>query len=142
MPRDEVERQLEVETTERPYRLQTESMVGAPFFRVDQVGPQKVLYLNTAHRFYKDVYAGPDSSPRLRAGLEVVLFAIGACEIGAEGDRQTFYETERGQWSAKLNTALAQLEKIDPATEERAVDGGPEPDEAAGDVEEKNVAEA
>ena len=143
MPREEVERQLEVETTERPYRLQTESMVGAPFFRVEQVSAQKVLYLNTAHRFYKDVYAGPDSSPRLRAALEVVLFAIGACEIGAEGDRQTFYETERGLWSARLNTALAQLEKIDPATEERAADGGPEAEEAVADVvEETNVAEA
>jgi len=143
MPREEVERQLEVETTERPYRLQTESMVGAPFFRVEQVGPQKVLYLNTAHRFYKDVYAGADSSPRLRAGLEVVLFAIGACEIGAEGDRLTFYETERGLWSARLNAALAQLEKIDPAAEERAADGGPEAEEADADaVEETGVAEA
>jgi Histidine kinase-, DNA gyrase B-, and HSP90-like ATPase len=122
MPREEVERQLEVETTERPYRLQTESLMGAPFFRVEQVGPQKVLYLNTAHRFHKDVYAGPDSSPRMRAGLEVVLFAIGACEIGAEDERQTFYETERGAWSARLNTALAQLEKIDAAPEDRSAD--------------------
>jgi hypothetical protein len=138
MPRDEVERQLEVETTERPYRLETESLVGAPFFRVEQVGPQKVLYLNTTHRFYKDVYAGPDSSPRMRAGLEVVLFAIGACEIGAEDDRQTFYETERGAWSARLNSALAQLEKIDAAPEERAPDGdesGAEEVEAPGAVE-------
>jgi len=118
-------------------------MVGAPFFRVEQVGPQKVLYLNTAHRFYKDVYAGPDSSPRLRAGLEVVLFAIGACEIGAEGDRQTFYETERGAWSARLNIALAQLEKIDPAAEERAADGGPEAeDDGSEAVEETKAAEA
>ncbi len=143
MPREEVERQLEVETTERPYRLETESMVGAPFFRVEQVGPQKVLYLNTTHRFYKDVYAGPDSSPRLRAGLEVVLFAIGACEIGAEGDRQTFYETERGAWSARLNTALAQLEKIDPAPEERAADGRPDADElATRNIEETAAVEA
>jgi hypothetical protein len=122
VPREDVERQLEVETTERPYRLQTQSLMGAPFFRVEQVGPQKVLYLNTAHRFYKDVYAGPDSSPRMRAGLEVVLFAIGACEIGAEDERQTFYETERGAWSARLNTALAQLENIDAPPEERAAD--------------------
>lgn len=142
MPKEEVERQLEVETTERPYRLETESMVGAPFFRVSQVGPQKVLYLNTAHRFYKDVYAGPDSSPRLRAGLEVVLFAIGACEIGAEGDRQTFYETERGAWSARLNIALAQLEKIDPAAEERAADGGPGAEDNSSEVEETEAAEA
>jgi hypothetical protein len=136
--REEVERQLEVETTERAYRLETESLVGAPFFRVEQVGPQKVLYLNTTHRFYRDVYAGPDSSPRMRAGLEVVLFAIGACEIGAEDERQTFYETERGAWSARLNSALAQLEKIDAAPEERAPDegeSGAEEIEAPGAVE-------
>jgi len=102
--------------------VQEESLKGAPFFRVEQVGPQKVLYLNTAHRFYRDVYAGPDSSPRLRSGLEVVLFAIGAGEIGAEDERQTFYETERGAWSARLNTALAQLAKIDTAPEERPVE--------------------
>jgi hypothetical protein len=136
LAREEVERQLEVETTERPYRLETESLVGAPFFRVEQVGPQKVLYLNTTHRFYKDVYAGPDSSPRMRAGLEVVLFAIGACEIGAEDDRQTFYETERGAWSARLNSALAQLQKIDAAPEERA------PDEAESGADEAEAPEA
>jgi hypothetical protein len=136
VPRAEIEQQLEVETVERPYRLATESLVGAPFFRVEQVGPQKVLWLNTAHRFYKDVYAGPDSSPRMRAGLEVVLFAIGACEIGAEDDRLTFYETERGAWSARLNSALAQLEKIDAPSEERVSDEG------EADAEEAEAAEA
>ena len=132
VPREHVERQLEAETEQRPYRVQTESLKGAPFFRVEQVGPQKVLYLNSAHRFYKDLYAGPDSSPRMRSGLEVVLFAIGACEIGAEDERQTFYETERGAWSARLNTALAQLAKIDTPPEERPID---EEEEAGGPAE-------
>src|SRR5258708_19790269 len=102
-------------------------MVGAPFFRVTQVGPKKAFYLNTAHRFYKDVYAGPDSSPRLRAGLEVVLFAIGVCEIGAEGDRQIFYETERARGSANLDTALAHLDHTDPPPETLPPDAGPKP---------------
>jgi hypothetical protein len=120
VPRDQVERQLEVETQENPYRVQPESLKGAPFFRVEQVGPQKVLYLNSAHRFYQDVYAGLDSSPRMRSALEVVLFAIGSAEIDAEDDRLVFYETERGVWSTRLNLALAQLENIDSAQEERA----------------------
>jgi hypothetical protein len=122
VPREQVKEQLERETQERPYRVNSESMVGAPFFRVDQIGGQKVLYLNTAHRFYKDVYAGPDSSPRMRAGLEVVLFAIGSGELNAEGDLLTFYETERGRWSSRLNTALTQLANIDSPSEDRTDD--------------------
>jgi hypothetical protein len=117
-----VKEQLERETQERPYRVLTESMVGAPFFRMDQIGDQKVLYLNTAHRFYKDIYAGPDSNPRMRAGLEVVLFAIGSGELNAEGDLLTFYETERGRWSSRLNTALTQLANIDSPAEDRTDD--------------------
>jgi hypothetical protein len=119
VPREQVEKQLEAETKENPYRVKTESHKGAPFFRVEQLGPQKVLYLNTAHRFYKDVYASPDSGPRMRSALEVVLFAIGVAEIDAQGERLTFYETERNVWSTRLNTALAQLENIDSPQEER-----------------------
>ena len=128
MPREQVERQLEAETKANPYRIEQESHKGAPFFRVEQVGPQKVLYLNTAHRFYKDVYAGPDSSQRMRSALELVLFAIGTAEIDAEGDRLTFYETERGVWSARLNVALAQFENIDSPQEERPVEDEQEAD--------------
>jgi Histidine kinase-, DNA gyrase B-, and HSP90-like ATPase len=117
--REQVEAQLEAETKENPYRVQTESHRGAPFFRIEQVGPQQVLYLNTAHRFYKDVYAGAEATPRLRSALEVVLFSIGTAEIDAEGERLMFYETERALWSTRLNVALAQLENIDAPQEER-----------------------
>lgn len=116
---EQVQRQVEAEVKENPYKVVEESLKGAPFFRVEQVGPQKVLYLNTAHRFYRDVYAGEDSTPRLRAALEIVLFAIGVGEIDAEGDRLLFYETERGAWSIRLDLALAQLEQIDSGVEVR-----------------------
>lgn len=116
---EQVKRQVEAEVKENRYRVAEESLKGAPFFRVEQVGPQKVLYLNTAHRFYRDVYAGDDSTPRLRAALEIVLFAIGVGEIDAEEDRLLFYETERGAWSTQLDLALAQFEKIDSGVEVR-----------------------
>lgn len=117
--RKEVERQLEAEAKGRRYRMEEDASAGAPFFRVEQVGPQKVLYLNTSHRFYKDVYAGPDSTPRLRAGIEVLLFSIGSGEVDADGERRTFYETERGLWSTILNGALSELAKIDAPDEVR-----------------------
>jgi hypothetical protein len=119
VPKEQVKRQVEAEVKERPYKVTEESLKGAPFFRVEQVGPQKVLYLNTSHRFYRDVYAGDDSTPRLRAALEIVLFAIGVGEIDAIDDRLLFYETERGAWSTQLDLALAQFEKIDSGVEVR-----------------------
>lgn len=122
VPAEQVKALLEKETAERPYRVKTESLPGAPFFRMDQIGGQQVLYINTAHRFYGDVYAGPDSSPRMRSSLDIVLFAIGAGELNADGDLLTFYETERGRWSSRLHTALSQFANIDAPTEDRAED--------------------
>jgi hypothetical protein len=65
----------------------------------------------------------------MRSALEVVLFAIGSAEIDAEGERLSFYETERGVWSTRLNVALAELERIDTPPEER-----PEADEQEADI--------
>lgn len=110
--KDIIEPQLRTELTTRKYRVAEESMTGAPFYRVEQMGGQKVLYLNTAHRFYRDVYAGPDSTPRLRYALEVVLFVLGESELEATQERRKFYESERAHWSTQLNTALDDLNDI------------------------------
>lgn len=107
--------QLETETQERRYRVERESLRGAPFFRVDQVGTQKVLYLNTEHRFYTLVYAGPESTPRLRAALEVLLFVLGTNQLESDGLRREFYDVEVGQWSQQLHAVLGELETIDSA---------------------------
>lgn len=117
--RETVKEQVEREVQETPYKVAEEALKGAPFFRVEQVGPQRVLYLNTAHRFYRDVYAGPESTARLRSALEIVLFSIGVGEVDAEVDRLLFYETERGAWSTQLEIALAQFEKVEAVEEVR-----------------------
>lgn len=108
-----VERELQAEIKGKPYLVQEERLPGAPFYRMVQRGGQKVLYLNQAHRFYTDVYGGPESTPRLHAALELLLFVLGECEIDANDDRRSFYETERGEWSTRLRLALEHLDKID-----------------------------
>ena len=68
-----------------------------------------VRYLNVAHPFYRDLYAGPNSTPRLRAALEILLWALGEAEVDAEpeSDKRTFYERERASvWSPYLADAL------------------------------------
>lgn len=102
--------QLTRETDSTPFRVEYESRQGAPFYRVDQIGGQRLLYLNTSHPFFTRLYGGREAGPRTRAALEVLLFTIGSCELGAIGDRQLFYETERVEWSRMLNIALRQLE--------------------------------
>ena len=68
-----------------------------------------------AHPFYTELYAGPGSTPRLRAGLEVLLWTLGDAEVDADpdSDRRRFYERERvSVWTPHLADALEQLKKI------------------------------
>ena len=81
---EEAVEELEAEAQGRPYVVQEEEMPGAPFYRMEQIGGMKVLYLNRAHNFYKDMYAeiaaqasNNPSVLRLRSALEVLLFVLG-----------------------------------------------------------------
>lgn len=110
-----VERELVANQEGNPHAVETEDMPGAPFFRCIQRGGQRVLLLNVANPFYTELYAGPDSSPRLRAGLEVLLWTLGEAEVNAdpESDRRRFYERERSSvWSPYLAEALSSLKTI------------------------------
>jgi hypothetical protein len=104
-------KELELELKGRPYKVAQESMPGLPFFRMSMVGGTKVLWLNTATRFYQDVYMGPESTVAVRSALELLLFSIGDRMLDAHDDLQDIYVHELPQWSAKMEYALAQLSK-------------------------------
>jgi hypothetical protein len=95
--------------------VDTEDMPGAPFFRCVQEGGTRMLYLNVAHPFYTELYAGPGATARLRAGLEVLLWTLGNAEVDAdpESPRRAFYERERASvWSPELADALKVLKGV------------------------------
>ena len=118
-----IERDLIANQQGNPFEVETEDLPGAPFFRCEQRGGQKVLLLNVGHRFYTDLYMGSGTSPRLRAGLEVLLWTLGIAEVEAdpESDRRNFYERERGSvWSPYLADALMSLGKIEIVAEPEA----------------------
>jgi hypothetical protein len=121
---EEAVRELEAEAQGRPYVVQEEEMPGAPFYRMDQIGGMKVLYLNRAHNFYKDMYAevaaqasDNPAALRLRSALEVLLFVLGDCELDANDERQVFYANERYEWSRRLETTLTVLQRTTPVAE-------------------------
>jgi hypothetical protein len=116
VPEALIEQQLEADAESRTHVVETEALPGAPFFRVIPRGGQVVLLINEGHRFYDDLYAAFESSPQLRARLELLLFVIGEAGLDAHGDRRRFYEAERTEWSRVLNTALDRLGEMD-ATE-------------------------
>jgi hypothetical protein len=110
-----VERELVADREGVTHVVDTEDMPGAPFFRCVQEGGTRLLYLNIAHPFYTELYAGGGSTPRLRAGLEVLLWTLGNAEVDADpsSDRRQFYVRERGSvWSPKLEDALTVLKSI------------------------------
>lgn len=122
-PISEVERELQIDMKGRPYKVEFEHMPGAPFYRFDQpagVFPksgaeapaQKVLYINTAHRFYTDLYAAPDATLQVRSALEVLLFVMGDSELDASDDRRRWYEVEHWEWSRGPNLAFDLLRQF------------------------------
>jgi Histidine kinase-, DNA gyrase B-, and HSP90-like ATPase len=110
-----LERELIAEQTGNPRAVETEDLPGAPFYRCEQRGGQRVLLLNIAHPFYTDLYMGQGTTPRLRAALEILLWALGDAEVDAdpESDRRRFYENERPSvWSPIVAEALKSLRTI------------------------------
>ncbi len=109
----QVRERLEKEAKEHPYRLMFEEIPGGSFFRVEELGGQKRLFINREHRFFTDLYAGQSSNRKARNALEVLLFVIGECELDAYAntDRKNFYVSERAAWSERLSYALDDLNK-------------------------------
>lgn len=108
-PVGRVEEQLRLELKGHRYKLSHENVPGAPFFRVYQLGGTMMMALNTAHRFYSELYAGPASTPEIRAALEVLLFSIGECINSAPDQTRAVYDLELPEWSKRLDFALLQL---------------------------------
>ena len=106
-------RELELEVAGRHYKVAFDHLPGAPFFRVEQIGGAKWLFINNASRFFQEVHSGPKSTPDVRAALELLLFSIGDRMLEAQDDKQLWYQYEIGEWSRKMEVALGQLGQQD-----------------------------
>ena len=123
-PLEQIRGELVAETQGQPYKVDFESIPGSAFYRPEQMGGQSILWINTSHQFYSDVYMGPESTPRLRAGVELLLFVLGEGELDAsDEDRRLFYKTERqAQWSQRLGVVLEVLNRQSNVDDSKAID--------------------
>ena len=107
------ETEIRAEILGQAYKVEFEDLPGAPFYRVEQVGGQKRLKINTRHRLYSDIYNDPNTSPRVRSALEILLFVVGECELDSDNDRERFYTGERAEWSRQFDVTLDLYNKKD-----------------------------
>ena len=107
------QRELELEIQDRAYKVAFDNAPGAPFFRMEQVGGTKVLFINKASRFFQEVHSGPKSTPDVRAALELLLFSISdrIIDFDPNETKRQWYDYEVGEWSRKMELALGQLKQ-------------------------------
>ena len=109
MEQEAAMRQLLIEVPDQGYKVAFDNVIGGPFFRFEQVGGSKVLFINKSSRFFNEVHSGPKSTPDVRAALELLLFAIGDRMIEVKNDQLNWYQYEVGEWSRKMEVALGML---------------------------------
>lgn len=122
VPSASIKQQLQIEASTRPYKAFFIDSPTSTFFYVQQIGGQKRLFINKAHRFYTEVYASPLTTVHMRYALEALLFVLGCGEVTSNPEIQLFYEGERTRWSIMLSAALAQLEKWDGTSDSEQVE--------------------
>ena len=109
-PIEEVLKEVEQKADAKPFKIDFSVIPEGPFYRPVRVGKQKRLIVNTAHRFYTDVYNSPDSTPATKSALEVLMFVLADGELDAEGEFEVWYKTARQNWSMRLDAALMKLD--------------------------------
>lgn len=92
-----------------PYRVEFEHALDQPFFRVGRRHGARTLHLNTAHRFYEEIYDGPVATPEMRSALEVLLFSLGDVMLEGTEEAQGRNRQQVTAWSRRLDLALGML---------------------------------
>ncbi len=115
-PETEHVKELAEEVHQRPYKVEYEKRgAAAPFYRMELFGARRNLFINTDHSFFLKLYAAESSTPRVKSSLELLLFVLGSCEVEAGGDRELFYQSERAEWSKRLNVTLNLFDRKEPS---------------------------
>lgn len=124
-PVEKEKERLAKEVSDRPYKVDFESMIDGPVYRPERLGSQYRLVVNTSHRFYSDLYEPAEKVPGLRSKLEALLFVLGEAELDSNSERERFYKAERVYGSQRLADVLGDIDE-----------SGEREDEASAEMEE------
>ena len=92
----------------KPFTIELEPAKEGPFYRTAWLGESTILYVNTDHPFFGEIYSALDENPGAQIGVELLLFALARGERQAGPDGKMWYHSQRAVWSAALWAYLNQ----------------------------------
>jgi hypothetical protein len=101
--------QLALDLRVAPYALAFESIRDGAFFRTEREAGRRRLLINTAHRFYEDVYSAPAVTDEVRASLEILLFTFGDTVLDGADSPSAAAMRDVASWSRRLELALGMV---------------------------------
>lgn len=109
LTRDFDRQQLAFDLRVAPYALGFESVRGGAFFRTEHEAGRRRLLINTAHRFYEDIYSAPAVTDEVRASLEILLFTFGDAVLDGADSPSANAVRDVVSWSRRLELALGMV---------------------------------
>lgn len=109
---EDIEKENREKADKNPWKIELEHLPGAPFYRVKRWFTQTQIFINTAHRFYSDIYTQLDS--RGQNAMDLFFYVLAKSEIESKDFAEIFYGEERNKWSVELQSLLKMLDKKDP----------------------------
>lgn len=116
--------QHEMDLRQHAYALDFAHDPGAAFFRIETTDSLRTLVLNTAHRFYDEIYSSPSATDETRSSLELLLFCFGDTFLGPYGALRPQDEAQIRSWSRRVELALGAVAAHLVQGDEEDIDGG------------------
>jgi len=88
------------------FTLELEAAKEGPFYRTVYLGTSTIVYVNTDHPFYTDIYAELDDNPDAQIAVELLLFALARGERSSGKEGKVWYQSQRSVWSAALRAYM------------------------------------
>lgn len=88
------------------FTMELEAGKEGPFYRTSYLGMNTIIYINTDHPFYSDLYTCLDDEPDAQVTVELLLFALARGERSSGPEGKLWYQSQRSVWSAALRAYL------------------------------------
>jgi len=102
---DETKEQAGDRVKSKLFTIELESSKEGPFYRTVYLGTNTIVYLNTDHPFYSELYAVLDDN-EAQNSVQLLLFALARGERQSGEEGQLWYMTQRSIWSQILRAYL------------------------------------
>lgn len=105
---DETEEDARTRVQSKLYTIELESAKEGPFYRIECLLGSTIVYVNTDHEFYTELYSKVEDNPDASTAVSHLLFALARGERMSmnESEGRKWYQSQRSIWSSNLHIFL------------------------------------